>query len=166
MNPFKTASDTIRARVFGFDLYRIPSKSMVPTLVPGDYIYVDATGYDKDHFKRNDVLVFLYPKDNKTPYIKRLIGKEGDRVRIQNFIVYINDRALPQLYINTTKLKRSFSRFMQEKQVPAGHLFVLGDNRDNSNDSRFFGYVPTKNIIGQATSIAFGKAGRTGNRLE
>jgi signal peptidase I len=114
----------------------------------------------------NDVLVFLYPKDQKTHYIKRLIAKSGDRVRIENFIVYINDKPLSQLYINTTQLKKPFSRFMQERRVPKGHLFLLGDNRDNSNDSRFFGFLPEKNVIGKAVSLIFGKNGRTGNAIK
>ncbi|MCK5813339.1 MAG: signal peptidase I [Cocleimonas sp.] len=166
INPYKTASDNIRARVFGFDVYRIPSSSMEPTLVPGDYIYISASGYDNESMQPNDVLVFLYPKDHNTHYIKRLIAKAGDRVRIENFIVYINDKPLPQLYINTTRLKQPFSRFMQEKQVPKGHLFLLGDNRDNSNDSRFFGFLPEKDVIGEAVSLIFGKDGRTGNTIE
>ncbi len=166
INPFKTASNTIRARVFGFDIYRIPSRSMEPTLVPGDYIYVSARGYSDKTMQTNDVLVFLYPKNKKIHYIKRLIAKAGERVRIENFIVYINDKPLPQLYINTTGLKQPFSRFMKEKQVPKGHLFLLGDNRDNSNDSRFFGFLPQKDVVGKAVSLIFGKNGRSGKRIE
>jgi len=166
INPFNTASSNIRARVFGFDIYRIPSRSMEPTLVPGDFIYVSVQGYDKTKIKPNDVLVFLYPDKKKTPYIKRLIAQAGDRIRIENFVVYVNNQPLPQLYINTTKLKKSFSRFMQERQVPTGHLFLLGDNRDNSNDSRFFGFLPVANIVGKATSLVFGKNGRTGQAIE
>ena len=166
INPFNTASSTIRARVFGFDIYRIPSRSMEPTLVPGDFIYVSAHGYNEDYIKPNDVLVFLYPDEKKTHYIKRLIAKAGDRIRIENFVVYVNDKPLPQLYINTTKLKKSFSRFMQERQVPARHLFLLGDNRDNSNDSRFFGFLPESHVIGKAVSLIFGKNGRTGQAIE
>jgi signal peptidase I len=166
MNPFRTASDTIRARVFGFDIYSIPSRSMVPTLVPGDYIYMSASGYNNETMQLNDVLVFLYPDATKRHYIKRLIAKAGDRVRIENFIVYINDKPLPQLYMNTTGLKKPFSRFMQEKTVPKGHLFLLGDNRDNSNDSRFFGFLAEKYVVGEAMSLVFGKNGRTGNRIE
>jgi len=166
INPFHTASSNIRARVFGFDIYRIPSRSMVPTLVPGDFIYVSAQGYDRGKIKPNDVIVFLYPADKKTHYIKRLIATAGDRIRIENFVVYVNDKPLPQLYINTTKLKKSFSRFLQERQVPAGHLFVLGDNRDNSNDSRFFGFLPENLVVGKAVSLVFGKNGRTGQAIE
>ncbi len=166
INPFHTASTNIRARVFGFDIYRIPSRSMQPTLVPGDFIYVSAQGYDEKKFKRGDVIVFLYPDKKKTHFIKRLIAKAGDRIRIENFIVYINGKPSPQLYINTTKLKQPFSRFMQERQVPNGYLFVLGDNRDNSNDSRFFGYLPEKNVVGKAVSLVFGKNGRTGQAIE
>ena len=166
INPFRTASENIRARVLGFDVYRIPSRSMEPTLVPGDFIYMSASGYDRETMLPNDVLVFLYPDARKTHYIKRLIAKGGDRVRIENFIVYVNDKPLPQMYINTTRLKKPFSRFMQEVQVPNGHLFLLGDNRDNSNDSRFFGFLPERQVVGEAMSLIFGKNGRTGNAIE
>jgi len=166
INPFRTASDTIRARVFGFDIYRIPSRSMLPTLVPNDHIYVSASGYNNETIQRNDVLVFFYPDGNKTPYIKRLIALAGDRVRIENFIVYVNDKPLPQLYINTTGLKKSVSRQMTEIQIPKGHLFLLGDNRDNSRDSRFFGVLPMENVIGKALFLVFGKNGRSGQRIE
>jgi signal peptidase I len=166
INPFRTASDTIRARVFGFDIYRIPSRSMVPTLVPNDHIYVSASGYNNETIQRNDVLVFFYPDSKRTPYIKRLIALPNDQVRIENFIVYVNDKPLPQLYINTTRLRKSSSRYMQEIQIPKGHLFLLGDNRDNSRDSRFFGTLPVENVIGKAVFLIFGKNGRSGNRIE
>ena len=166
INPFRTASDTIRARVFGFDIYRIPSNSMLPTLVPNDHIYVSASGYNRVSMQHNDVLVFFYPDGNRIPYIKRLIALAGERVRIENFIVYVNDKPLPQLYINTTRLKKSVSRYMPEIQVPKGHLFLLGDNRDNSRDSRFFGVLPQKNVIGKAVFLIFGKNGRSGKTIE
>lgn len=166
INPFRTASDNIRARVFGFDVYRIPSRSMEPTLVPGDFIYLSASGYNSETMLPNDVLVFLYPDAKKTHYIKRLIAKGGDHVRIENFIVYVNDKPLPQMYINTTRLKKPFSRYMQEIQVPKDYLFLLGDNRDNSNDSRFFGFLPEKYVVGEAVSLVFGKNGRTGKLIE
>jgi signal peptidase I len=166
INPFNTASSNIRARVFGFDIYRIPSSSMLPTLVPNDHIYVSASGYNSETIQRNDVLVFFYPDGSRTPYIKRLIALAGDRVRIENFIVYVNGKPLPQLYINTTRLRKSSSRYMPEIQIPKGHLFLLGDNRDNSWDSRFFGVLPEKNVIGKAVFLIFGKNGRSGKTIE
>jgi signal peptidase I len=166
INPYNTASDTFRGRVLGFELFRIPSHSMQPTLLPGDYIYVSTNAYKDQEPEINDVITFLYPKDRNVNYIKRLIGRPGDRVRIEKFIVYVNDIAIEQSYLNEHLVKKSFSRFMQEKTVPENKLFVLGDNRDNSNDGRFFGMIDRADIIGKATRVLFGKNHRMGTAIE
>ena len=166
INPYNTASDTFRGRVLGFELFRIPSHSMQPTLLPGDYIYVSTNAYKDQEPEINDVITFLYPKDRNVNYIKRLIGRPGDRVRIEKFIVYVNDIAIEQSYLNKHLVKKSFSRFMQEKTVPENKLFVLGDNRDNSNDGRFFGMIDRADIIGKATRVLFGKNHRMGTAIE
>jgi signal peptidase I len=166
INPYNTASDTFRGRVLGFELFRIPSHSMQPTLLPGDYIYVSTNAYKNQEPEINDVITFLYPKDRNINYIKRLIGRPGDRVRIEKFIVYVNDIAIEQTYLNESLVKKSFSRFMQEKIVPKNKLFVLGDNRDNSNDGRFFGMIDQADIIGKATRVLFGKNHRMGTAIK
>jgi len=112
------------------------------------------------------VITFLYPKDRSINYIKRLIGRPGDRVRIEKFIVYVNDIAIEQLYLDESLAQKSFSRYMQEKTVPQDKLFVLGDNRDNSNDGRFFGMIDQADIIGKATRVLFGKNHRMGTAIK
>ena len=166
INPYNTASDTFRGRVLGFELFRIPSHSMQPTLLPGDYIYVSTRNYQDQAPQINDVITFLYPKDRSINYIKRLVARSGDRVRIENFIVYVNDKAIDQSYLDDQLVKKNFSRFMQEKTVPNNQLFVMGDNRDNSNDGRFFGMIDQADVIGKATRILFGKNHRMGTTIK
>jgi signal peptidase I len=165
INPYDTASDSFRGRVLGFELFRIPSHSMQPTLLPGDYIFVSTRAYKDQPPQINDVITFLYPKDRSVNYIKRLIARPGDRVKIEEFIVYVNDRAIDQPYLDERLVKKSFSRFMQEKTIPQNKLFVMGDNRDNSNDGRFFGMIDQSDIIGKATRILFGKNHRMGTAI-
>ena len=166
INPYNTASDSFRSRVLGFELFRIPSHSMQPTLLPGDYIFVSTSAYKDNPPQINDVITFLYPKDRTINYIKRLIGRPGDRVSIANFEVFVNDKAIPQPYLESSLTKKTFSRFMTEITIPENKLFVMGDNRDNSNDSRFFGLIDRSDIIGKATRIIFGKNHRMGTAIE
>lgn len=166
LNPYKTASDTFRGRVLGFELFRIPSHSMTPTLLPGDYIYVSTNAYKKQSPQINDVITFLYPKDRSINYIKRLIGRPGDRVNIENFEVYVNGKAIKQPYLDRSLVKKPFSRYMSEITIPKNKLFVMGDNRDNSNDGRFFGLINQSDIIGKATRIIFGKNHRMGTAIK
>lgn len=165
-NPYNTAADTFRGRVLGFELFRIPSHSMQPTLLPGDYIYVSTSAYKNQKPQINDVITFLYPKDRSVNYIKRLIGRPGDRVNIENFEVYVNGKAIKQSYLDNSLVKKPFSRYMHEITIPNNKLFVLGDNRDNSNDGRFFGLVNQSDIIGKATRVIFGKQHRMGTAIQ
>ena len=134
--------------------------------MPGDFIWVSTSAYRKEAPQINDVITFLYPKDRSINYIKRLIGRPGDTVRIENFKVYVNNKEIPQPYLNKSLVKQHYSRYMQQVVIPKGKLFVMGDNRDNSNDGRFFGLVNQSDIIGKATMIMFGKNNRTGSSIE
>ena len=165
-NPFKTAADTFRGRVLGFELFRIPSNSMLPTLMPGDFIWVSTSAYRSEAPQINDVITFLYPKDRSINYIKRLIGRPGDTVRIENFKVYVNNQQISQPYLNDSLVQKPYSRYMKPVVIPNGKLFVMGDNRDNSNDGRFFGMVNQADVIGKATTILFGKDNRTGSSIQ
>jgi signal peptidase I len=185
--------------------FKIPSGSMIPTLFVGDFIFVNKFAYnfklpfsdlfgkavnlvDRDPPKRGDVIVFLYPKDTGVHYIKRVIGLPGDRIRVQDKVLFINDQKMEQVEVPADVKEKTLSdvgdpryggdhmRMFKENlgtkehtlftdgnndytaqfdeiTVPPNHLFVMGDNRDFSNDSRFWGYVPFENIAGRAEVI-------------
>jgi len=168
-------------RTFIYEPYQIPSGSMIPGLKVGDFILVNKHSYglkvnrvggtfalsaDPEY---GDVVVFIPPHVN-VPYIKRLIGKPGDTIGYLNKKIYINGKAIKQELISTTEnetfLKETIgnskqiirivggsSSYPEEFIVPANHYFVMGDNRDNSSDSRFWGFVPRENFMGTGELI-------------
>ena len=168
-------------RTFIYEPYQIPSGSMIPGLKVGDFILVNKHSYglkvnrvgstfafsaDPEY---GDVVVFIPPHVN-VPYIKRLIGKPGDTIGYLNKKIYVNGKAIQQELISTTAeetlLKETFgnsdrtirivggsSSYPEEFMVPANHYFVMGDNRDNSSDSRFWGFVPRENFMGTGELI-------------
>ena len=178
-------------RSFVFEPFRIPSASMMPTLLIGDFILVNKYEYglrlpviydkffDNNTPKRGDIVVFRYPENPKIPYIKRIIGLPGDKIAYYNKTLYINnvlaDQTTSGLYsaygsgltmigslLITEDLgnieheilidpKRSSLEFVTV--VPDSQYLVLGDNRDNSKDSRYWGFVPEKNLVGKAFLI-------------
>ena len=178
-------------RSFLVEPFRIPSGSMMPTLLVGDFILVNKFAYgirlpvldskviEIGEPQRGDVVVFRYPKDPAVDYIKRVVGLPGDRVGYFNKVIYINGEAIGQVpagvYVGkgsgismSGASKRSEQLdgvqhdilVMQrspglegEFVVPDGEYFVMGDNRDNSNDSRFWGSVPETNLVGKAFRI-------------
>ena len=205
-------------RSFLFEPFKIPSGSMVPTLLVGDLILVNKFHYgvrlpvinkkiiDNNAVKRGDVMVFRFPADPRLDYIKRIVGLPGDEVSYLNQKLSINgvpvptvskgehydDDSLSYAPLFTEKLgsvehqirvdlRRSTYAGAQPKtfpyaencryspegvvcKVPAGHYFAMGDNRDNSEDSRFWGFVPDQNIVGRAFFVwmNFGNLGRIG----
>jgi signal peptidase I len=194
-------------RSFLYAPFNIPSGSMKPTLLVGDYVFVSkfAYGYSKFSFPfspaifegrimtegrtptRGDVVVFRLPTDDSIDYVKRLIGMPGDRIRVENGEVILNGKKLSRKKIapfidedadgNTTSIIAytetlpngvSYTTLDQlpdgpldntpEYIVPADHYFMMGDNRDNSQDSRVLnavGYVPAQNLVGHAELIFF-----------
>lgn len=154
-------------RAFVFQAFKIPSGSMIPTLQVGDHILVNKFIYGfKIPFtdielvpfgepERGDIIVFKYPKDEKRDFIKRVIARGGDRVEIRNKRVYINGEPLEESYTNKTE---SFSVNLDNYKpitVPLGHLFMMGDNRDNSMDSRIWGFLEESKVKGKAFLIYF-----------
>ncbi|MBV1886124.1 MAG: signal peptidase I [Parvibaculaceae bacterium] len=193
-------------RAFFFQPFNIPSGSMKPTLLIGDYLFVSkfSYGYSKhslpfspDLFSgrilasdpdRGDVVVFKTPQDNRTDFIKRLVGLPGDRVQVLNSVLHINGipvkreriedfierfpngnvRRIPQYRetmpngVSYNTLDDGLTRVdnTQEFRVPINHYFMMGDNRDHSNDSRLdVGYVPFENFVGRADVIFFSTDG-------
>ncbi|WP_408954572.1 signal peptidase I [Natroniella sp. ANB-PHB2] len=128
--------------------FYIPSGSMRPELQPGDRIFANKFIYRFREPRRQEVVVFKYPVEPELNFIKRIIGMPGDRVEIVDGQVYINDQILKEGYI----LEESYSDF-SEVQIPEDNYFVLGDNRNNSEDSRYWGFVPRENIVGQGSFI-------------
>ena len=150
-------------RTFVVQAFKIPSGSMKPTLLVGDHILVNKFIYgikipftDKTIIKlgepkREDVVVFKYPLDPKKDYIKRVIGLPGDKVELVNKQLFINGRAIadPHASYSVYGNLRNFGPVT----VPAHHLFVMGDNRDESSDSRVWGFVPDAYLKGKAFLI-------------
>lgn len=199
-------------RSFLVEPFRIPSGSMLPSLLPGDFILVNKFIYgirlpvinkkvlDINQPERGNVMVFRYPGDPSVNYIKRVVGLPGDHIVYKNKQLYINDQLMPQTNAQPYTLRelgggKSMMERRQEDltgavhniliskptrmltmenalpdnylqnhyipdqyyeyEVPSGKYFVMGDNRDRSNDSRFWGFVPEENLVGNAFFIWF-----------
>jgi signal peptidase I len=126
---------------------RVDSYSMEPTLYKGDFVIVNKISYKLGSPGRGDVIVFHFPPNPEEQYIKRVIGLPGDRIHIAGGKVYINGEALAEPYLHVPTNRGG------NWNVPADSLFVMGDNRNNSSDSRMWGMVPFDNIVGKATMI-------------
>jgi signal peptidase I len=134
--------------VFFVKAYKIPAGSMEPTLLIGDRLMVNTFIYKRMVPKRGDVVVFKYPVDPKIIFVKRLIGEPGERVEIIGRTVFINGTPLTENYVQFVD-PQSIHSHLGPYHVPPGKYFVMGDNRDNSMDSRYWGYVPRNNLIGK-----------------
>ena len=159
-------------RAFIVQAYKIPSGSMVPTLLIGDYLLVNKLAYGirnplKNDFlyfrrlpKRQEIVVFIYPLNKKLDFIKRVIGLPGDTIQIINKKVYVNGKLLKEPYVRFTD-PEIYPKEISPRdnygpvKVPPKHIFVMGDNRDQSYDSRFWGFVPIKYLKGKALIIYF-----------
>ncbi|MBE9569540.1 MAG: signal peptidase I [Proteobacteria bacterium] len=157
-------------RTFVVQAFKIPSGSMEPTLLVGDHILVNKFLYGvKIPFIRNtiipiskpqrdDVIVFIYPHDTSKDYIKRVIGLPGDRIEIFDRKININGTLYDDNHGVYSEVRNGASPNMVKKRyrpiiVPENHLFVMGDNRDHSSDSRVWGFVPLKSVKGKAFII-------------
>ncbi|HEY6995667.1 MAG TPA: signal peptidase I, partial [Xanthobacteraceae bacterium] len=133
--------------------------SMEPTLRVGEYFLADATYYRSRAPSRGDVAVYLHPKQSHLYYIKRIVAVEGDRIAIKGGRAVVNGMMVEEPYVDAGAAEGRFAN-MPEVRVPAGHVYVLGDNRSNSVDSRdtvAHGAVPVANLIGRVTDIAISR---------
>ncbi|MGZ8411057.1 MAG: signal peptidase I [Hyphomicrobium sp.] len=197
-------------RTFAYEPFSIPSGSMIPTLLVGDYLFVSKFSYGYSKYslplglplfsgrmfasepERGDVMVFKLPADNSTDYIKRIVGLPGDRIQMIGGVLNINGEPVQRIPDGEFTMRDTFGGFRRYHryveilpngvrhaiieitdegpfddtpvfQVPAGHYFALGDNRDSSRDSRFLGevgYIPFENLIGPAQIIFFSVDGQ------
>ncbi len=154
-----------RTAFLGYSVYLLPSKSMASTLLPHDYIMVDTWIYQREEPQKGDIVTFRYPPKPKILFIKRIIATEGDWVKIERGQVILNGRMQNESYILAENNTKTTGKEYQEWMVPKGHYFVLGDNRDGSNDSRYWGFVKREAIQGKAMSIWFSYASKGGFRV-
>lgn len=192
-------------RSFLVEPFKIPSGSMMPTLLVGDFILVNKytyglrvpvvndTFFEVGHPRRGEVMVFRFPKDPSLDYIKRIVGLPGDRIEYRNKQIFVNGHPVVQTEdgyydyvapgLNQVSVRRLREQLGEhnhsiliddsnpaldgEITVPEGQYFVMGDNRDNSNDSRFWGFVPDRNVVGRAFMIwwNFDNLGRIGTPI-
>ncbi|OSM04304.1 putative signal peptidase I [Magnetofaba australis IT-1] len=182
----------LTARTFAFEPFKIPSGSMIPTLLVGDYLFVNKFSYgyripytQKRVFMgagphRGDVVVFEFPNDPTKDYIKRIIGLPGDEIVYQEKQLYVNGTHIartelgPYEYFGESGIRQYTTQFSEvidgkphtllvdkmtfggmpmRTVVPEGRYFVMGDNRDNSNDSRYWGFVPEYRLVGRAVAL-------------
>ncbi|HEY9675846.1 MAG TPA: signal peptidase I [Waterburya sp.] len=151
----------IGIRSFVAEARYIPSGSMLPTLQINDRLIVDKISYDFQNPKRGDIVVFsptetLKQQNFKDAFIKRVIGLPGDKVEVKEGRVYINNQPIQEKYIEDQPNYR-----FGPVTVPDNEYLVLGDNRNNSYDSHYWGFVPRKNIIGRAV-VRFWPLNRVG----
>lgn len=147
----------ILIRTFLFGPYKIPTGSMKPTFMEEDKIFVDKLSYRFHAPERGDIIVFKYPMDRKKDFVKRLAGLPGDQLEIRKGVLFVNGKPMTDppfsknTYYNVEDWK--FGRSGQIIQVPDGQYFALGDNSAHSADSRQWGFVPRKDLVGKAFMI-------------
>jgi signal peptidase I len=145
-------------RTYFIQAFRIPSAGMSPTLVVGDMIFTNKLVYRMGSPRRGEIVVFRYPKDTSKDFIKRIVAEGGDTIEIRNKKVFINGKPYendPGTHSSNDELPDSvsISDNLSPVTVPIGSFFVLGDNRDNSLDSRFWGFVKAEYIFGRPSVI-------------
>lgn len=174
----ETAVFVFFVMTFVVQAFQIPTGSMEPTLLVGDFLLVNKMVYynpvfsvekwilPRKEIKRYDIVVFKYPKELRKDFVKRAIALEREKIEIKNKQVYINDEPIPESYkvhndsqIRSKKDYYFYNDVIRDNCgpmfVPAGHCFVMGDNRDNSQDSRYWGFLSLDYIKGKPWIIYF-----------
>ena len=174
----ETAVFVFFVMTFVVQAFQIPTGSMEPTLLIGDFLLVNKLAYTRPvvplegalvprkPIERGNIVVFKYPKNLTQDFVKRVIGLPGEKVEVKDKQVYVNDQPLEEPYkvhidshINSKNDFYNYDEIIRDNYgpvtVPADHLFVMGDNRDNSMDSRYWGFVPLASIKGRPWVIYF-----------
>ena len=166
--PLKSYYRTHVARSF-----TISSGSMEPTLLRGDYILTDSALYRSEAPRRGDIVVLKYPRDERREFVERIVGMPGDQIVVRGREVYIDGVLLAEPYVNSVDVPAPAGRACgyaygcEPITVPANSYFVMGDSRDNSQDSRYWGFVRRDKIVGRVFAIYFSWDGlRHGPRFE
>ncbi len=141
--------------------FKIPSGAMLPTLRPGDHIWVDLEAYNNQYPKRGDIIVFPYPKDESKMFVKRITGLPGEVIEMIHKVIFLNgskyadktftQRVDPGIIDGRINPRDNFGPIT----IPPDSYFVMGDNRDQSLDSRFWGFVKREKFLGKATLVYF-----------
>jgi signal peptidase I len=138
--------------------FKMPSPAMLPMLLPGDYFTIKQTAYQLDEPERGDIIAFRYPEDETKIFVKRVVGLPQDRLEIRDKQVYVNGRLLREPYVQHTDpsiltLAQNPRDNLPAVTVPANAYFVMGDNRESSLDSRFWGSVSKDKVLGKAMFV-------------
>lgn len=144
------AAIVIPVRLYVAQPFIVSGASMDPTFETGQYLIVDELSYHFEEPKRGEVIIFHYPKDPKQFFIKRIIGLPGETVKIENGQVEVVDKNGKAITLSETYIKNQGNGSNMIKTLGAGEYFVMGDNRPESSDSRSWGVLPEKNIVGRA----------------
>ncbi len=145
-NPLQVPEAFFTARAFGLQRFKEPGPSMEPAIHQDTAVLVSSWSYCKADPQVGDIVAFEYPEDPSVADLKRVIAIGGSSIEIRNGVTYINDKPFAEPYLQSPATQREF---MRKVQVPAGAYFVMGDNRDPSEDSRNYGAVMRNHIIGR-----------------
>ncbi|KAF1716556.1 signal peptidase I Serine peptidase. MEROPS family S26A [Pseudoxanthomonas wuyuanensis] len=149
VNPFGARSVDPRQRIVGLGLYRVPASNMSPGASPGQVLVTRAGYYVKRQPQRGDVVTLLVPKYEGQLWLQRIIGLPGETIAIVDGTVHIDGHPLEEPYVAAENVRTAYSQAMDAVRIPADHYFLLGDNRDNSEDSRLLDPTRREDITGK-----------------
>lgn len=148
VNPFGARSADPRERILGYGIYRIPADAMAPTIAKGEIVFVQA-GYYRRHMPKRGDIVTAFSPEIRQPILKRIVGLPGETIAISAGQLLIDGRAIAEPYVSPGNNASEYSLELPSTRIPAGQYYLLGDNRDNSSDSRIWGTLPREDLLGR-----------------